>query len=325
MSDEPQFTVFGRIAILTLAIEWIVFGSMHFSHPVETIEQLPGWIAMNLRLPIVIGTGIAEVAAGVLILLPETRRYAAITSLALLVLLTPAMYEILASGAGPKKDVIPEWLRLFLLPNNIFLTICSVYLYRHPKLQLAEPRTAKRRTALFAHQSAEGDMISPLIAGLLLMANVAGFTAAAWPGPATAVSTLWAMACIAVGALIGFLFAVPRINPAVAIRSELIPNANVEAVSDWLTKILVGVGLVNFQAIGRFVDGLAVTLSDGTGRGHAFALGLIVYFFAVGVIQGYVLTRVFLSARFRAEIAAAQQSGEAPTPQSPGAPCTPAG
>jgi len=73
-------------------------------------------------------------------------------------------------------------------------------------------------------------------------------------------------------------------------------------VSDWLTKILVGVGLVNFQSIGRFVDGLATQLSQDIGRTHAYALGLIIYFWAVGVIQGYVLTRIFLTARFRTEI-----------------------
>jgi len=301
MSQERAYTLSGRISILMLSIQWIVFGSMHFSHLPDTLLQLPGYFHDPFRVPIVIVTGIAEVAVGILILVPEMRKSAAMGSLVLLVLLLPAMYHILESGLDPASQ-IPGWLRAVLVPNNILLAICSVYLWRNPHLGLADPRT--RVEAQEAHPSwwASGDMGTPLIALLLLLANCAGFLAAGWPSRDTGAAVLWAMASIAVGALIGFLFAVPRINPEVKIRSRLIPNANVEAVSDWLTKILVGVGLVNFQSIGRFVDGLATQLSQDIGRTHAYALGLIIYFWAVGVIQGYVLTRIFLTARFRTEI-----------------------
>lgn len=307
MPDDSNSTFFGRLCILTLAIEWILFGSMHFSEPELTIAQLPNYFPAATKLPIVIVSGVAEVAVGVLILVPEMRKLAATGSLVLLVALLPAMYEILASGIDPvKAEQIPEWLRVGLIPNNIFLAICSVYIRRHPGLRLSKPAGTQPPLLIIGNRG--GDLISVLIAALLLIANCAGFIAAAWPGPATAVITLWAMACIAVGALIGFLFAVPRLNPAVEIRTQLIPNANVEAVSDWLTKILVGVGLVNFQAIGRFVDQMAGELAADTGRGKAFALGVIVYFFAVGIIQGYILTRIFLSVRFREELA--DQAGE---------------
>jgi uncharacterized membrane protein len=301
MPADSSYTFFGRLCILTLAIEWILFGSMHFSEPAMTIAQLPDYFPAATKLPIVIVSGIAEVAVGILILVPEMRKIAATGSLVLLVLLLPAMYEILASGVDPvKAGQIPGWLRVGLLPNNIFLAICSVHLRRHPHLRLSNPSAEPR--PFLTSRNRSGDVISVLIAALLLIANCAGFIAAAWPGPGMAVTTLWGMACIAVGALIGFLFAVPRLNPAVEIRTQLIPNANVEAVSDWLTKILVGVGLVNFQAIGRFVDQMAAALAVDSGKGKAFALGVIVYFFAVGIIQGYILTRIFLSERFRAEL-----------------------
>lgn len=300
MSEARAYTLFGRISILVLAIQWIVFGSMHFSHLTETLLQLPAYFPDPVRVPIVILTGVAEVAVGILILIPETRKAAAIGSLALLVILLPAMYHILESGLDPASG-IPAWLRAVLVPNNIFLAICSVYLWRNPHLGLADPDAATPESSP-SDWWRSGDMGTPLIAALLLMANCAGFVAAAWPSRDTGAAVLWGMAGIAVGALIGFLFAVPRINPEVKVRSRLIPNANVEAVSDWLTKILVGVGLVNFQSIGRFIDGLAAQLATDTGRTHAYALGLIVYFLAVGVIQGYVLTRIFLTARFRAEM-----------------------
>lgn len=298
MSTAPSYTTFGRIAILLLAVEWIVFGSMHFSHLCDTLKQVPDYFPGPSRVPIVILTGVAEVAAGILILIPETRRIAAGLSLALLVLLLPAMYHILASAVG--QHPISPWLRTPLVPNNILLAICSVYLWRNPHLGLAQPCATAPRPAM--RTPSGGELITPLIALLLLMANCAGFVAASWSSRVTGAITLWAMGCIAVGALIGFLFAVPRINPEVKIRSRLIPNANVEAVSDWLTKILVGVSLVNFHSIGAFADRLATRLSIDTGQTHAFALGLITYFFAVGVIQGYMLTRIFLTARFRAEM-----------------------
>lgn len=303
MSQERAYTLFGRISILVLSIQWIVFGSMHFSHLTETLAQLPDYFHDPFRVPIVILTGIAEVAVGILILIPETRKAAALGSLVLLVLLLPAMYHILETGLDPEKyKDVPGWLRAVLVPNNIFLAICSVYLWRNPHLGLADPRARAEALEPRPNWWTSSDMGTPLIALLLLLANCAGFIAAAWPSRDTGAAVLWAMASIAVGALIGFLFAVPRINPEVKIRSRLIPNANVEAVSDWLTKILVGVGLVNFKSIGLFVDGLATQLAQDTGRTHAYALGLIVYFWAVGVIQGYVLTRIFLTARFRAEV-----------------------
>ncbi|MCX8475923.1 MAG: hypothetical protein MT490_09030 [Sphingomonas sp.] len=301
MSEARAYTLFGRISILMLAIQWIVFGSMHFSHLPQTLAQLPDYFPEPIKVPIVIVTGVAEVAVGILVLIPETRKIAAMGSLVLLVLLLPAMYHILESGVVP-DPAIPGWLRTLLVPNNIFLAICSVYLWRNPHLGLADPDVASAPSPPSPGWWRSGDMGTPLIAGMLLMANCAGFLAAGWPSRDTGASLLWSMASIAVGALIGFLFAVPRINPEVKVRSRLIPNANVEAVSDWLTKILVGVGLVNFQSIGRFIEGLAGQFAKDTGRTHAFALGLIVYFFAIGVIQGYVLTRIFLAARFRAEM-----------------------
>lgn len=301
MSEARAYTLFGRISILVLSIQWIVFGSMHFSHLPQTLAQLPDYFPEPVRIPIVILTGVAEVAVGILILIPETRKAAAMGSLVLLVLLLPAMYHILESGIIP-DPAIPGWLRAVLVPNNIFLAICSVYLWRNPHLGLTDPDAAPATASSAPGWWRSSDASTPLIAALLLMANCAGFVAAGWPSRDTGAAVLWAMAGIAIGALIGFLFAVPRINPEVKVRSRLIPNANVEAVSDWLTKILVGVGLVNFQSIGGFINGLAGELARGTGRTHAYALGLIVYFLAVGVIQGYVLTRIFLTARFRAEM-----------------------
>lgn len=128
--------VFGRIAIFVLAAQWIVFGSMHFSDIDATIAQIPDWIPLKFEITIV--TGIAEVATGILILVPALRKWAALSSLVLLILLSPAMYEIVTNPAAAAP--LGAWatpFRIILLPNNIFLAICAIYLWRHPDATLA--------------------------------------------------------------------------------------------------------------------------------------------------------------------------------------------
>lgn len=292
MAEKSRDTSFDRIAILVLAMEWVVFGSMHFSNVEETVAQIPFsfWDAFKTHIAIV--TGIAEVATGILILVPETRKRAAAASLILLLLLTPAMYNILADPASVEN--LGGWATAFrvgLLPNNIFMAICAVHLWRHPDSTLTR---AERRPRPASRPWTFGDPVTLIVPALLLAANMAGFLALMIGVPGRlGLAYLWAMGCIAAGALIGFLFGVPRANPAAA-TGQFLHNTNVEAVSDWLTKIVVGVSLVNLQTIGGFVDRLAGQLAPALATPTAFATGLISYFFLVGVIQGYILTRMFM-------------------------------
>lgn len=298
MAGPARDTSFDRIAILVLAIEWVLFGSMHFSMIEETVAQIPFsfWDAFKHHIAIV--TGIAEVATGVLILVPAMRKWAAAASLALLVLLIPAMYNILSNPASvASMGAGATAFRVVLLPNNIFLAICSVHLWRHGDATLAREK-AERPVRPPPRRWTASDPVTLIVPGLLLMANIAGFLALNIGVPGQlGLAYLWAMGCIAAGALIGFLFGVPRANPAAA-TGQFLHNTNVEAVSDWLTKILVGVSLVNLQTIGAFIDRQAGDLGPALGAPKAFATGLIVYFFVVGIIQGYILTRMFLPRQF---------------------------
>ena len=72
-----QATFFDRLSILVLAIDWTIFGSMHFSLLKETTEMLPGWVPEAYKPLIVTSTGMIEVATGILILLRVTRWWAA--------------------------------------------------------------------------------------------------------------------------------------------------------------------------------------------------------------------------------------------------------
>ena len=68
-------------------------------------------------------------------------------------------------------------------------------------------------------------------------------------------------------------------------------------MSDWLTKILLGVGLTQFSSIGSALGRLFEALRPGLGNtdsSAAFAGGLLSYFAAVGFIGGYLFTVRYL-------------------------------
>jgi hypothetical protein len=65
----------------------------------------------------------------------------------------------------------------------------------------------------------------------------------------------FAAASGAVGAIFGFIFGIPRTLTSddgatdKGLRSRIVPNTNLEQVSDWLTKILIGATLVELKSI----------------------------------------------------------------------------
>jgi len=136
-------------------------------------------------------------------------------------------------------------------------------------------------------------------------------------------------ACLVAGGLVGFLFGIPRVlqsdapaAPALAPASSgdgtpastgggpangyrLAVNTNLEQISDWLTKIIVGVGLIELKSLPGKLNELATQLAIGLGSapapyaGQLLALGLLIYFPVLGFIGGYLLTRLFLAGVFR--------------------------
>jgi hypothetical protein len=75
-------------------------------------------------------------------------------------------------------------------------------------------------------------------------------------------------------------------------------NTNLEQISDWLTKIIVGVSLVEFNRIINKVIGLAGFLAigiDWTPGGVQYATAIIAYFAPIGFFYGWIITRTFLT------------------------------
>ena len=107
-------------------------------------------------------------------------------------------------------------------------------------------------------------------------------------------SLLVGFAAFSVGGLIGFLFGVPTLRPDEPSTNTTLngrrPRTNLELVADWLTKALVGAGLVELKQIApRVVDYARVGgRAFGDPFGTLMLLSVGCAFFACGVLTGYL-------------------------------------
>jgi tetratricopeptide (TPR) repeat protein len=114
-------------------------------------------------------------------------------------------------------------------------------------------------------------------------------------GTALAVS----LAAMVAGSLVGFLFGIPRTlqqELPSAEQTRYLANTNLEQISDWLTKILIGVGLTQITQIPRCIWSLSERLAPGLGGlpGSAgFAVSLLTFFSVSGFLWGYLWTRIY--------------------------------
>jgi CheY-like chemotaxis protein len=139
---------------------------------------------------------------------------------------------------------------------------------------------------------------------------------------------LWSLACTACGIVIGFLFGIPRVlqQESVPVATEpnnktearqgvssqssyrLQVNTNLEQISDWLTKIIVGLGLIELRNFPQYMSRASGFIGGGLGSGpdtRVFAGAMILYFAVLGFLGGYLLTRLYLTGAFkRADIEA---------------------
>lgn len=108
---------------------------------------------------------------------------------------------------------------------------------------------------------------------------------------------LVALGALLSGGILGFLFGIPR-----TLQNGV--NTNLEQISDWLTKILVGVVLIQFGAVtdgaGELFAAVGTALGDGEGTAQTrIAAGALVTVFTIaGFLIAYVLTRTVLPRMF---------------------------
>jgi len=146
--------------------------------------------------------------------------------------------------------------------------------------------------------------IGAIAVGSIFAGQVALFLAArdTWASATTAY--LWSVAGVAAGALLGFLFGVPKVlqddTTKIGGYRQLV-NTNLDQISDWLTKVVVGLSLVNAKNITTYLENTAAILATALGHrstDQALAMAVLVYFPVVGFMSVYILTRLYLSPAF---------------------------
>jgi hypothetical protein len=150
------------------------------------------------------------------------------------------------------------------------------------------------------------------------------------------VMQLVALGALASGFFTGFLFGIPRVlqgNDGSADGARRTydqrVNTNLEQISDWLTKIIVGVGLVQLNSIPGFLWKASTKLSQAfssTGAVNQSAApavcAAIVFFAVLGILSGYLITRLYFAGVFaqadqREEAARGYSTGRADAMDAP--------
>ena len=106
---------------------------------------------------------------------------------------------------------------------------------------------------------------------------------------------------LALGCIGGFIFAIPKPiatsdNNLIKTQKGYISNDNFVQVSDWLTKIIVGVGLTKLTQIPGYMQHLGVYLGEalgGTRIGEVAVESIVIYFLICGFLLSYLWTRLY--------------------------------
>ena len=130
---------------------------------------------------------------------------------------------------------------------------------------------------------------------------------------------LWSCAYLVMGALVGFIFSVPKIvseptQQPLGVTTEnrsnrIEENTNLTQISDWLTKILIGAGLVQIKDSPKFILHIAKVMGQGIRKmpshnietidaATTVSVAIILYFITWGFISGYLIMKLILTEQF---------------------------
>jgi hypothetical protein len=184
---------------------------------------------------------------------------------------------------------------------------------------LQEKKTKRTRNMIF------GCAFIGLI-GIVVFALHVVLPDGSWRGFAEAFGGIFLIACafFGIGGLVGFLFGIPRSLQSQRPTDQAqrsndrapkaidaggstetshagnITNTNLEQISDWLTKIIVGLGLVQLKQIPEYCKRLAAYFSADldSAISQNVMLAIISFFFVCGFFLGYLMTRLYLQILF---------------------------
>ena len=150
----------------------------------------------------------------------------------------------------------------------------------------------------------------PMFGSLWIVIYAFGTPGQHWSYLGIGMST--AIAAFLSGCLIGFLFGVPRVVSSGQLRHDIhrgdgsgmyTPSSNLAEVSDWLTKLLLGAGLVQLTRLGAPISHLinsvaagltATTAATSPSSAAKVMAGAILFgYVAIGILDSYVVTTVW--------------------------------
>lgn len=85
---------------------YVLAGMMHFVAPAFFMQIMPPWVPFHAAM--VALSGVAEIALGILVLIPSTQRFAAWGLIALLIAVFPANIHMAVNQV--QLDYRPEWM-----------------------------------------------------------------------------------------------------------------------------------------------------------------------------------------------------------------------
>jgi hypothetical protein len=173
---------------------------------------------------------------------------------------------------------------------------------------------------------------------LSLIGFVGGILFPLWPTVSSII--LWALASLVSGLLAGFLFGIPKVLQGKGSISERRQeggksdlaqessyqqqvNTNLTEISDWVTKIIVGLGLINLKEIpGKLLVAGDLFAKAFPADSHVSAvplgISIVIAFIAIGFLFGYLTTRLVLAGKLAIadiEAQAAHEKAESNTAQ----------
>ncbi|MBW4362188.1 pYEATS domain-containing protein [Flavobacterium taihuense] len=153
-------------------------------------------------------------------------------------------------------------------------------------------------------KEAETSVLLTLYMGLFLgMVPVIGFpiTIPEMGGKILFIGLLLGIAAFISSFFTGTLFGMPKRNNKKENNYSL--NNSLVEISDWLTKIIVGIGLVNLKEIPGYLISLGEYVKESskyTGQLlNVYTIGIVVYFGFLGIYIGYNYMRLVLSNKYK--------------------------
>ncbi|MBC8126531.1 MAG: DoxX family protein [Gloeobacteraceae cyanobacterium ES-bin-144] len=112
-----------NIARMVLSVSFIVAGLNHFRSPEVYIAMMPLWLPARESLNLI--SGAMEILGAIGLLIPVTRRAAAVGLILLIIAVFPANIQVAVNG-WPGMD-IPQWMLWARLPFQLLFIAWVVY------------------------------------------------------------------------------------------------------------------------------------------------------------------------------------------------------